>query len=194
MSRFNAFFQRLQAHVASGSLIEIDRNPLTAENLMGFPVVLSSLFLVLSVVDDCYFLNGFSVIRLDDVRRYRVLTDREDLIRYALSKRYPGGYLKKPRLTSEEMQDFSFLSTVHGRFPLVTIFREAMDNTVCQIGCIETMKPKTFLLREIDIDGSWCGMRRFRYDDVTRIDVGGTYEEALWMYAEYLQSLDTQGQ
>lgn len=85
------------------------------------------------------------------------------------------------------MKDLSFLESVQEGYPLITIHREKVDNTVCYVGRVKRLKSKTFTLYAIDTQAVWYGTRRFRYKDVTRIDFGGLYEKALWMYAQVVE-------
>lgn len=177
------FFEKLQSYVGSNRLIEIDRSPLSKENMWGFVAYAGESFVVLNIVSENFFLNGFTIIRTNDIRRYKIVEDREDMIRYVLSQRYSSKFLEQFSIDSDELHDFSFLKTIHKYYPLVTILREEMDETICSIGRIEELKNRIFLLRELSTTAQWEGVRRFRYSDVTRIDVGGKYEEGLWMYA-----------
>jgi hypothetical protein len=64
-------------------------------------------------------------------------------------------------------------------FPLITISRERIDRNACQIGRIVSMNRVSFELEEIDTDASWGGRHRYKFSDVTRVDFGGGYEDAL---------------
>jgi len=41
------------------------------------------------------------------------------------------------------------------------------------------MMEKTFTIEDLNSNGEWSGPRRMKFSDVTRIDFGGGYEEAL---------------
>lgn len=188
MKKADKYVSKLRSLIGTNTLIEVDRSPVTKDYLRGFVVGVNARYLALCIVDEFYFLNGFTIVRIDDVKRHRVMEVKGDMIRYVLSQRYPGSYLRKPTFDLGDMQDFSFLERIQEGYPLITVFREEIDNSVCSIGRLEALKPKTFLLHTIDIDATWDNVQRFRYEDVTRVDFGGLYEEALWMYAEYLST------
>jgi hypothetical protein len=57
---------------------------------------------------------------------------------------------------------------------------EERDAEVCQIGHIQSVSEDSFSLVEIDPDADWAEESlTLAVSDVTRVDVGGGYEEAL---------------
>lgn len=134
-------------------------------------------------------MNGYAVVSVADVQRVRLLSQKGDMIRYILSQRYRSSNVIESRFELGEMLDCSFLENLHQFYPLITVHRESIDRGVCYIGQVEALKPKTFTLRTIDPYSEWDGKRRIRYEDVTLIEFGGNYEQGLWMYAEYQESV-----
>ncbi len=183
MTGYRNYIRTLGSLIGTGAIIEVDRSPMTRFTLLGFPLEVSEEFMLLQNISDEYLLNGYSIIRMADVGGYRVLEDRGEMIRYVLERRYPEGYLASSPFASEELEDFSFLESIHNHAPLITVHKEGIDDMVCWIGAVSSISEKTFTLRKVDVSGDWMDERgRYRYDDVTRIDFGGAYEEALWMY------------
>lgn len=178
------FIRKLRKLVSTDRIVELDRSPVTDHSLRGFVVQANRRFVLLNVIDDSFFLNGFSIFPTDTICRFRVVENRRaDMIRYVLTQRYPEGYPQRPLFDTGELKDFSFLERVHGGYPIITVFREEIDDTVCAVGRVERIKRKSFRLEAMDVDAGWDDVEKFRYRDVTRIDFGGHYEEALWMYA-----------
>ena len=151
-------------------------------------------FLLLLVIDEYYSLNGFSVFVLSDIDRFRRLDEKEDMINYVLSRRYGSEYLREHRHAFNRYKRFAFLSEIHQYAPLLTVFREHRDSTVCNVGRILAIEKEKVELREISADGIWEeGLGRFKLDDITRIDFGGQYEDALWRYGNRETDADLEG-
>jgi hypothetical protein len=65
-------------------------------------------------------------------------------------------------------------------FPLVTIHRESADPDVCHIGRVVSVTDKALTLHEVTPGATWDdGMSVYKLREITRVDVGGGYEEAL---------------
>ena len=183
------FIRKLGKLVSTDRIVEMDRSPVTDDSLRGFVVQANARFVLLNVIDDSFFLNGFAIFPTDTIGRFRVMEEeRAAMIRYVLSQRYPEGYPERPLFDTGELQDFSFLERIHDGYPIITVSREEIDDTVCAIGRVERIKRKSFRLQTMDVDARWDNVEKFRYRDVTRIDFGGNYEEALWMYATHREA------
>jgi hypothetical protein len=137
-------------------------------------------YLTLSPTETSTFtLNGYSVIRNDDVSLYAVY-DRPELLRFQL--RLKGIKPEaQPQISVASLPDL--LNSIDGRFPFTTIHREEMNDEVCFIGRLAGMTSKTFTLDEVDDCAEWIGLRRYRFADITKVDFGGGYEEALALVA-----------
>ena len=85
---------------------------------------------------------------------------------------------KKPRVELESLE--SLLVTAGRWFPLVTIHREMVDPDICQIGRVEGVSKGRLRLFEIDPGAVWdAEATEYRLSEITRVDFGGDYEEAL---------------
>jgi hypothetical protein len=74
----------------------------------------------------------------------------------------------------------SLLTSASSTFPLVTIHREIVDPEVCHIGRVVKVSNTTVTLREITPNATWeRRLHRYALQDIARVDVGRSYEEAL---------------
>ena len=162
-------------------LVEFDRKPVTNYKLRGFVLAYSDILTLLNLFDPDFYLNGYTVIRNDDVRRYRILDEPSSFINRALKLKRIRPQ-PKPMVSIESMPEL--LSSANEGFPLITIHREKISDEVCYIGRLDKMTEKTFTLYEIDPDAEWEGVHRYRFSDITRVDFGGGYEEALALVAK----------
>lgn len=64
--------------------------------------------------------------------------------------------------------------------PLITVHRERKKPDSCWIGTIVEIQKSHVLMQEIGPDASWeKRASRFSLEEITRVDFGGGYEEAL---------------
>ncbi len=73
--------------IGKNQLVEIDRSPVCSEYDEGFVLRVSDRFLLMSVLDPNMYLNGYSVVRLEDVKRYRVMDNGDSFASRALKLR-----------------------------------------------------------------------------------------------------------
>jgi hypothetical protein len=143
----------------------------------GFVVDFSDSLILFHVLDmDTFRLNGYRVIRSEDVKEYRALDKREfwqcrALRRFDIAPVRPAGIslASVPKL----------LASAAERYPLITIHTERTKPDICYIGPLLGMTEATFTIDDLDCNGEWNGPRRLRFSDITRVDFGGGYEEAL---------------
>ena len=168
--------------IRSQYLVKFIRKPLDDSNLYGFVLACSDTLTLLHILDkDTFTLNGYSVIRNDDVSLYAVY-DRPDYYFDSRVLRLKGVKPEpQPEISVASLPDL--LSSIDKRYPLTTIHREEMNDEVCFIGRLANMTLKTFTLYEIDDCAEWDGPHRYRFADVTKVDFGGGYEAALALVA-----------
>jgi hypothetical protein len=88
--------------------------------------------------------------------------------------------VKPVRLTQISIVSFAeLIRSARERFPLLTIHREKVTADVCFIGYPVEFTERTFTLENLNCNAEWDGRRRFRFNDVTRVDFGGGYEQML---------------
>jgi hypothetical protein len=163
-------------------LVKFKRKPLDDSNLYGFVLAWSDTLTLLHILEtSTYTLNGYSVIRNDDVSLYAVY-DRPDYYYDSRVLRLKGIKPEpQPQISVASLPEL--LSSIDGRFPLTTIYREERGEDKCFIGRLAGMTARTFTLNEVDDCAEWIGPRRYRFADITRVDFGGGYEEALALVA-----------
>ncbi|MCU1370213.1 MAG: hypothetical protein JWO77_1407 [Ilumatobacteraceae bacterium] len=167
--------KELSAAWAADELVLLRRSIWKADVLEGFVVDLDEDWVVLHIVYDVG-LNGWSVVRLDTIRT----VEREPANSFL--PRALAHFGEQPALILADMTSGrDAIRSLAAAFPLLTIFTEARDPRTAAVGRpVRTGKNKLDLL-EITADGTWDGRDpiRVRYGDITRIDVGGRYEQAL---------------
>lgn len=177
----NIIRAKLSRCMAQRQLVVLSRHSLT-ENLEGFVVGIGAQFLLLHTLDECFCLNGYSAIRLSDIRGCKSLVKHNRIAERILKIR---GLIpvSLPQVSLANLADL--LISANMSYPLVTIFKECIDPEVCYIGKVAEIMTKTIRLVEIDPAAKWLRTRRFRLDDITRVDIGGLYEDGLLLAASH---------
>jgi hypothetical protein len=163
-----------------GTLVEFERSKIDEFELRGIVLDISEEFTLLNVLTDDFRLNGFAVIRNEYVTRYRVYDSDDYFLNRAL--RLKG--IKPGRRPKVDLQNLAAaLVSAQRLFPLITLHPEQKRRDVCYIGRIVGITEKTITLHEIEPGAEWGRPRRHRLCDITKIDFGGGYEDALWRVA-----------
>lgn len=158
-------------------LFEVKRRLKNTGKTIGFVVDLSdSLVLFHALELDSFRLNGYTVIRREDISEYRVFTRAE----YWQVRAVRHFRLKPMRPAGVSVSSLpELLKSVAERYPLITLHPEKTKPDDCFIGELASMTERTFTIEDLDSNGEWSGPRRMKFSDVTRVDFGGGYEGAL---------------
>ena len=143
----------------------------------GYVLDIGPQFFLLALVSDGLRFNGFQCFRLSDVQKLRVPDKYARFHEAVLKKRrqrIPG---RIPVVVSNLAE---LLITANRAFPLVTIHRETVDPEVCWIGRVIDVRGGRVTLLEIGPDARWEDqVETYRLSEITRVDFGGDYEDAL---------------
>jgi hypothetical protein len=162
-------------------VVDFKRPKIDDEYLRGFVLDYSDSLTLLNVLDFNFYLNGFTVIRNSDITSYRTY-DKGD---YFLNRALRLKSIKSARKPKVDLSNWaSLLLTAQKQFPLLTIHREAIARDICYIGKLVSVTEKTFTLYDIDPDANWDRAYRRKFADLTKVDFGGGYEDALWRVAK----------
>jgi hypothetical protein len=167
--------KELGAAWAADELVVLRRNIWKADVIEGFVIDLDDAWAAIHIVYDVG-LNGWSIVRLDTIRT----VERQPANSFLARALAQFGEQPAPLLV-DLTSSRDVIESLAATFPLLTLFTEVEDPRTAAVGRpTRTGKTRTDLL-EITADGTWDGRdaRRFRYEDITRIDVGGRYEQAL---------------
>ena len=147
----------------------------------GYVIDVGREWFTLCYVADQIVFDGFQVVRFKDVSSVESPGPNATLVGRVLRLRQP----VKPRDPGIDLGDIaSVLRTASSAYPLITLHRDVADPDVCHIGAVERIEGGTVVLRLMSPDGAWEEEREpFRLQDITRVDFGGLYEEALSLVA-----------
>jgi hypothetical protein len=161
-------------------LVRLERR-VEAGYVSGYVCDVSAQLVLLQVVSDEIHYDGFAIYRLNDITRVYSPAPHREFVELALKLRK----LRKPRVPRLDITSIkTVLASVHPAFPLVTVHREVDDPDVCHIGFVTEVTARSVDLLEITPDAHWdTKLDRYALKEISRVDLGGAYEEALHLVA-----------
>jgi hypothetical protein len=128
-------------------------------------------------LSDSIHLDGYTVFRIADVTHVNLRPCYRSFYKRALALRR-----ERPRLPRGiDLGSLArAIATASAAFPLVTLHREAISPDTCSIGTVRQMTEKSIVLRWLTPGATWDGdSPRYRLADITLLEFGGEYEDAL---------------
>jgi hypothetical protein len=158
-------------------LFEIQRGIKNIGSTIGFLVGFSdSLVLFHTLEMDTFRLNGYTAVRTQDISKYRVF-DKASYWQFRSVRRLK---LRPKRPLRISFNSFSeLLKSVARSYSLVTLHLEKKNPDVCYIGALLSRTEDAFTTDDLDSSGEWTGPRRIQLSDLTKVDFGWGYEQAL---------------
>ena len=161
----------------SNSLIVKFYSPYEPGSVYGYVLDMGPEFFLLALIDDHIRFNGFQCYRVSDVRKLKTPAPAAEFMTNALRLRRES-IDEKPDIDLSNIT--ALLLSASQLFPLITIHREKMNPDTCKIGKLIEVNDSHLNFLEIDPDAIWAiKPTTVRLRDITRIDFGGEYEEAL---------------
>jgi hypothetical protein len=176
--KFKAMLRRCQERKF---LIEFDRRPQISERIAGFVLDFSDSLILLHLLEwNTFTLNGYIVIRVQDVKRQRVF-DKKD---YWQSKAVKAKKLKpiRPKVSVSTLEEA--IQSASRVFPVISVEKEIIRDEACWIGRPAELTPKTISIHNLNTQAEWKGKEKFNLKDITRRAFGGGYETALALSAK----------
>ncbi|GAA0828821.1 MULTISPECIES: hypothetical protein [Marinomonas] len=144
----------------------------------GFVVDANEEMVLLQLIDDSVHLNGYQILFLEDISDFVHPAPFNDFQKRVLALREE--QVVDPEVDLEDLA--VLLIDISEEYGLVTLHREEVEVDSCEIGRVVRADAVTYELEEIGSDARWFD-DTFEYDlyDITRIEFGGAYEEALML-------------
>ncbi len=142
----------------------------------GFVVAANEEMVVIQLLDESIRLNGYQILFLEDISDFVHPAPFNDFQKRVLELREEE--IDVPKF---ELGDLGqLLIDISEEYGLVTLHREESESDSCEIGRVLKADAVTYELEEIGSDARWFD-DTYEYDlyDITRIEFGGAYEEAL---------------
>jgi hypothetical protein len=152
-----------------------------ADVIEGFVVGVGSKWVALQRLSDRIEFDGWTLLRLKDIQAVSLDPDEECFEVKALKAR--GQWPPSPAALALDQPE-NMLASAGRDGTMICVFDEFSRPDVCWIGSIAALDEHSLALREVNTRGGWArSTRAFDPSDVTRVDLGGGYEEALHLVA-----------
>lgn len=172
--------------------VVIERSIPESDDILGHVVAVSDGWVAIARLSDRLLPDGWTFIPLEDVCSVLVDPDPDC---------FPHRALRARGLWPPVVPDRVELGSVHRAIetaaqisPLVTLFREFDNPDTCLIGAVVDLDRDSVGMRLITPQAVWeTETASYDLDDVTRVECGGGYEEALQLAVALLPSSPRSG-
>ncbi|GAB3085940.1 hypothetical protein [Nocardioides zeae] len=173
--------RRLEAALAEGRITKVVRDGFEVGMTDGLVVALTDDWVVLHELVDGVHLDGIVALRLCDVSRI-LFRDDDAYHRRALAA--PGAEVATYEVETD-VDARGLLARAQAEGRLVAVHLEVLRDEPMTLGRLLELRRKRFVIHYLGRDGEWAREpERWRYRNVTRIEVGGRYLEALEQFGD----------
>lgn len=155
-----------------------------ADRVDGFVVGIGRRWVVLAKLSGRADIDGWTFVRVKDVQSVTIEPDPECFDVRAVKAR---GQWSPPEIPGADLDDLrGVIASAQSGGPLLSVFEEFARPDACWIGRVTSLDADALRLHEINLHGDWvAGSKTKAFDpaDITRVEVGGGYEEALHLVA-----------
>ncbi|MBA3021924.1 hypothetical protein [Propionicimonas sp.] len=152
-----------------------------SERLDGFVTGIGTDWIAVAQHRDSGSYDGWCVVRLKDIQAVRIEPDQDCFEIRALKawEQWP------PPAVALDLDGLGGLvASANEIRPIISVFTEFDRPDSCWIGAVRSLEADTLRLSEITVKAAWEGEpRHFDVEDITRIDIGGGYEDSLLLVA-----------
>jgi hypothetical protein len=171
------FFMKDIKKAKNKYIIEIKRKKISSDITRGIILDYSSNNILLACLNDCFYLNGYTLIRKKDITDY-CINDESQYFLFRAQQEL--GLYPKYSFNVDLNNIKSVCEEIHNFSPLITVFKEKSEDIAAYIGVITKITECTFSLYEIDSNAEWDKEHILNFQKISKINWGGGYENALW--------------
>jgi hypothetical protein len=155
-----------------------------ADPIDGFVVGIGRRWVVLAKLSGRADIDGWMFVRIKDIQNVGIEPDTDCFDIRALKAR---GQWPPPSVPVVDLDDLAgVISSAESGGPLLSVYKEFALPDACWIGRVTSLDADALRLHEVNVGGDWAKeskAKAFDPADVTRVEVGGGYEEALHLVA-----------
>jgi hypothetical protein len=168
---------RLATALKEQSLIRVSRTLRRSDKIDGFVVGIGQAWVLIAELEHASDLNGFQALRLGDIAKVQQRGGPETFVGRALVAR---GQWPPVGADVDLDNAVDLIRSAAEAAPLVALFMEEEDPGVCFVGRPVRLTSRSVHLLEISAQAEWSdNPTKWRLADVTRVEFGSRYEEAL---------------
>lgn len=169
---------RLQRAVEASEAVRVTRGIAGADVLDGYVVGFGTKWTLLACLADDFTIDGHTAVRTRHIDRVQPYRQHEVATRRLTQRGHWPPSTVDPMPSLDDTASMLQGLAAHG--PTLSVFVETHDPDVCFIGVPVEQTGRSLWLDEISATATWDDTTsRWRYRDITRVDVGGRYEAAL---------------
>ena len=148
-----------------------------AGSTLGYVLDIGPQFFLVANIDDSMRFDGYQIVQVKNLRRMQAPARYGKFVASALRQRKQR-INRRPNIKLGGISEI--LESANRLFPLITIYRENIKPDSCWIGRIADLTDSAVRLHEIGPDAVWDKEpSSHRLSQITRVEFGGGYEEAL---------------
>lgn len=169
--------EKLTTAHRDAQVVRVTREACELGGELGYVIALERDLLLLLCISNEIRFDGFVVLRVEDVSDIELPHDHADFVEEALELRGES-VSEAPAIPLSDLA--AALRSAGALYPLVAIHRELAATDICHIGKVVDVSESSVALIEIDPDAEWEEeVTRYALSEITRMEFGGGYEEAL---------------
>jgi hypothetical protein len=165
----------------SNNIVWAYRENLEVGKAHGYVDAIGKDFFILNCIDGSIRFDGYNCMRFKDITKCVSPAPHVDFTKLALKKRK----LKRQKVKGVDPSSLtSLIESAAKQYQLLVIHFEVSDPDICYIGKLLSVSKTHISLLEVTPDGTWSAKaRQYKLSEITRVDFGGGYEEALSLVA-----------
>jgi hypothetical protein len=172
---------RLRRAQRDQRLVRIERRGLFGHSLDGYVLQVTDRWVVIEELEDAVYFDGFGAVRVKDITSVKWNRDAAYVERALAVIGRPARSLAIP----EDAKTRDVIEAAASSAPLIGVHSEQHESEPMWIGRLEGTRKKRFGLLFINPDGTWDSEPdEYRYKDITRVEVGSRYLEALERFGD----------
>jgi hypothetical protein len=162
--------------------MRVRRSRVDPGHLDGYVIGIGKRWLLLAVPDSGIRFDGYTAVRIKDLTGVRAAPYAR-FVEHALTLR--SQWPPQPLANAVNLDTRrALLRSFAGGYPVVTVHPERFDPDVCFVGRVTGVGKRSVRLKHVTPAGKWeKPVTRHRLGWITKVDVGGSYEQALLMVA-----------
>ncbi|MFB7907752.1 hypothetical protein ACFC1T_15070 [Kitasatospora sp. NPDC056076] len=165
-----------------GRPVRLRRSIPGADELEGFVLGTGPVWTLLAACTD-HHLDGWTAVRTTDLRKVRDLGGPDTLTVRVLRRR--GRWPVRPPGAELPLDDLpGLLAAACAEYGLIALHTERNAPDSCWVGAVTAVRPASLRLHEVDPEARWRPEpTKFRFSDVTRVNLGTRYNAVLREFA-----------
>ncbi len=169
--------EQLEAAQRGSSVVCVGRDSFESEGELGFIIAVNADLVLLLCVSNQIRLDGFAVVRICDISGLEAPHAHDQFVEEALRLRGEA----VPDAPEVDITSIGSALRAAGKLhSVLAVHREEVESEVCHVGAVVSVSRESIGLLEIGPDADWDEEpTTYALSEITRIDFGGGYEEAL---------------